>query len=61
LGLRRAGTLRAKAAASGKFEVLARVLDAWTRRLVASAEARTIGFDGVTVRGVLHQSGYCML
>jgi hypothetical protein len=31
-----------------KFEVLARVLDERTRRLVAAAEAETIGFGGVT-------------
>jgi hypothetical protein len=31
-----------------KFEVLARVLDERTRRLVAAAEARTIGFGGIT-------------
>jgi hypothetical protein len=32
-----------------KFEVLARVLDERTRRLVAAAEAGAIGFGGVTV------------
>ena len=31
-----------------KFEVLARVLDERTRRLVAAAEAQAIGFGGVT-------------
>jgi transposase len=31
-----------------KFEVLARVLDERTRRLVAAAEAKAIGFGGVT-------------
>src|SRR5208283_5009505 len=31
-----------------KFEVLARVLDERTRRLVAAAEAEAIGFGGVT-------------
>jgi hypothetical protein len=31
-----------------KFEVLARVLDERTRRLVAAAEAQVIGFGGVT-------------
>jgi hypothetical protein len=31
-----------------KFEVLARVLDERTRRLVAAAEAQTIGFGGIT-------------
>jgi hypothetical protein len=31
-----------------KFEVLARVLDERTRRLVAAAEADAIGFGGVT-------------
>ena len=31
-----------------KFEVLARVLDERTRRLVAAAEAEVIGFGGVT-------------
>src|SRR5258707_14792949 len=32
-----------------KFEVLARVLDERTRRLVAAAEAKAIGFGGVTL------------
>src|SRR5260370_22611151 len=32
-----------------KFEVLARVLDERTRRLVAAAEAKAIGFGGVTM------------
>ncbi|GAF82425.1 unnamed protein product [marine sediment metagenome] len=32
-----------------KFEILARVLDERTRRLVAAAEAQAIGFGGVTV------------
>jgi DNA-binding phage protein len=31
-----------------KFEVLARVLDERTRRLVAAAEAEAMGFGGVT-------------
>src|ERR1035437_931997 len=31
-----------------KFEVLARVLDERTRRLVAAAEAQAIGFGGIT-------------
>jgi DNA-binding phage protein len=31
-----------------KFDVLARVLDERTRRLVAAAEAEAIGFGGVT-------------
>jgi hypothetical protein len=31
-----------------KFEVLARVLDERTRRLVAAAEAETMGFGGVS-------------
>src|SRR5260370_13362264 len=31
-----------------KFEVLARVLDERTRRLVAAAEAESLGFGGVT-------------
>ena len=31
-----------------KFEVLARVLDERTRRLVAAAEAEALGFGGVT-------------
>lgn len=31
-----------------KFEVLVRVLDERTRRLVAAAEAQAIGFGGVT-------------
>jgi transposase len=38
-----------------KFEVLARVLDERTRRLVAAAEAEAIGFGGVTA--VAHASG----
>jgi transposase len=38
-----------------KFEVLARVLDERTRRLVAAAEAKAIGFGGVTA--VAHASG----
>jgi len=31
-----------------KFEILARVVDERTRRLVAAAEAQAIGFSGVT-------------
>jgi hypothetical protein len=31
-----------------KFQILARVLDERTRRLVAAAEARAIGYGGVT-------------
>ena len=38
-----------------KFEVLARVLDERTRRLVAAAEAEALGFGGVTA--VAHASG----
>src|SRR2546422_2233442 len=36
-------------ALSRKFEALARVLDERTRRLVAAAEAKAIGFGGVTM------------
>ena len=38
----------AETALARKFEVLARVLDERTRRLVAAAEAEAIGFGGVT-------------
>jgi hypothetical protein len=45
----------AETALARKFEVLARVLDERTRRLVAAAEAEAIGFGGVTA--VAHASG----
>ena len=45
----------AETALARKFEVLSRVLDERTRRLVAAAEAEAIGFGGVTA--VAHASG----